>query len=176
MAINLLDPLLSQRIAAGEVIERPQSILREFLDNAIDAGADEIRTSIDGGGIDRLSVSDNGSGISRDDLKLLGNRHATSKLHDPDDLYSIRTLGFRGEALYSIGAVTKLTVATRSEETGEASTLVIDNGKRSEIMEGGPGKGTTVTAEDLFLDIPARRAFLKRSSTEASASSLVCSK
>ena len=168
MAINLLDPLLSQRIAAGEVIERPQSILREFLDNAIDAGADEIRTSIDGGGIDRLSVSDNGSGISRDDLKLLGNRHATSKLHDPDDLYSIHTLGFRGEALYSIGAVTKLTVATRSEETGEASTLVIDNGKRSEIMEGGPGKGTTVTAEDLFLDIPARRAFLKRSSTEAS--------
>ena len=168
MAINLLDPILSQRIAAGEVIERPLSILREFLDNAIDAGADEIRTSIDGGGIDRLSVSDNGSGITREDLKILGNRHATSKIHDPDDLYTIHTLGFRGEALYSIGAVTKLTVATRSEETGEASTLVIDNGRRSEIAEGGPDKGTTVTAEDLFLDIPARRAFLKRSSTEAS--------
>ena len=129
--INLLDPLLSQRIAAGEVIERPSSILRELLDNAIDAGADEIRTSIDGGGIDRLSVSDNGSGITREDLAILGNRHATSKIHDPDDLYTIHTLGFRGEALYSIGAVTKLTVATHSAETGEASTLVIDNGRHS---------------------------------------------
>lgn len=166
--INLLDPLLSQRIAAGEVIERPSSILRELLDNAIDAGADEIRTSIDGGGIDRLSVSDNGSGITREDLAILGNRHATSKIHDPDDLYTIHTLGFRGEALYSIGAVTKLTVATHSAETGEASTLVIDNGRRHDIAEGGPGKGTAVTTEDLFLDIPARRAFLKRSSTEAS--------
>lgn len=166
--INLLDPLLSQRIAAGEVIERPLSILREFLDNAIDAGADEIRTSIDGGGIDRLSVSDNGSGIDRDDLRILGNRHATSKIHSVDDLYDIHTLGFRGEALYSIGAVTKLTVSTRSAATGEPSTLVIDNGMRSEVMDGGPEKGTTVTAEDLFMDIPARRSFLKRPSTEAS--------
>ena len=166
--INLLDPLLSQRIAAGEVIERPQSILREFLDNAIDAGADEIRTSIDGGGIDRLSVSDNGSGIAREDLKVLGNRHATSKIHLPDDLYTINTLGFRGEALYSIGAVTKLTVETHSAETGESSILIIDNGRRSEISDGTIETGTTVTAEDLFIDIPARRAFLKRSQTEAS--------
>ena len=166
--INLLDPLLSQRIAAGEVIERPLSILREFLDNAIDAGADEIRTEIEGGGIDRLSVSDNGSGIAREDLELLGNRHATSKIHKPDDLYDIHTLGFRGEALYSIGAVTRLTVSTRSCETGEASTLVIDNGQREAVKEGGPEKGTTVTAEDLFSDIPARRSFLKRPSTEAS--------
>ncbi len=165
--INLLDPLLSQRIAAGEVIERPLSILREFLDNAIDAGADEIRTSIDGGGIDRLSVSDNGSGISRDDLEVLGNRHATSKIHNASDLYDIRTLGFRGEALYSIGAVTKLTIATHSRDTGESSTLVIDNGRREEITETGPLSGTTVTAEDLFIDIPARRAFLRRASTEA---------
>ena len=166
--INLLDPLLSQRIAAGEVIERPLSILREFLDNAIDAGADEIRTSIDGGGIDRLSVSDNGSGIDREDLRILGNRHATSKIHSLDDLYDIHTLGFRGEALYSIGAVTKLTVSTCSAATGERSTLIIDNGMRSDITEGGPEKGTTVTAEDLFMDIPARRSFLKRASTEAS--------
>ena len=166
--INLLDPLLSQRIAAGEVIERPLSILREFLDNAIDAGADEIRTSIDGGGIDRLSVSDNGSGIDRDDLRLLGNRHATSKIRSVDDLYDIHTLGFRGEALYSIGAVTKLTVSTCSAATGERSTLIIDNGMRYDITEGGPERGTTVTADDLFMDIPARRSFLKRPSTEAS--------
>ena len=131
--INLLDPLLSSRIAAGEVIERPQSVLRELLDNALDAGADEITVSIDGGGIDKLSVADNGSGISREDLKLLGTRHATSKIHNPDDLYAISTLGFRGEALYSIGAVSKLTVNTKSQETGESTVLVIDNGRREEM-------------------------------------------
>ena len=165
--INLLDPLLSSRIAAGEVIERPQSVLRELLDNALDAGADEIRVSIDGGGIDCLSVADNGSGIAREDLRLLGTRHATSKLHTLDDLYDIRTLGFRGEALYSIGAVSKLTVSTRSQETGEGSTLVIDNGKRSKITSSSPDKGTVVTAENLFGEIPARRAFLKRAASEA---------
>ena len=164
--INLLDPLLSSRIAAGEVIERPQSILREFLDNALDAGADEITVSIDGGGIEKISVSDNGSGIAREDLALLGSRHATSKLHDPDDLYAISTLGFRGEALYSIGAVSKLTVNTRSVETGEGSVLVIDNGKREDIISSSIDKGTIVSAEHLFSDIPARRAFLKRESTE----------
>ena len=126
--INLLDPLLSSRIAAGEVIERPQSVLRELLDNALDAGADEIRVSIEGGGIDKISVADNGSGIAREDLNLLGNRHATSKIHTQEDLYDIHTLGFRGEALYSIGAVSRLTISTHSEETGEGSTLVIDNG------------------------------------------------
>lgn len=165
--INLLDPLLSSRIAAGEVIERPQSILRELLDNALDANADRIDVSIENGGIDLISVSDNGTGIARDDLALLGNRHATSKLHDPDDLYSISTLGFRGEALYSIAAVTRLTVATRSKETSEATTLVIDNGKREPMLSYGPDVGTTVTTENLFQDIPARRAFLKRASTES---------
>ena len=164
--INLLDPLLSSRIAAGEVIERPQSILREFLDNALDAGADEITVSIDGGGIEKISVSDNGLGIAREDLALLGSRHATSKLHDPDDLYAISTLGFRGEALYSIGAVSKLTVNTKSAETGEGSVLVIDNGKREDIISSSIDKGTIVSAENLFSDIPARRAFLKRESTE----------
>lgn len=167
--INLLDPLLSSRIAAGEVIERPQSVLRELLDNALDAGADEITVSIDGGGIDKLSVADNGSGISRDDLKLLGTRHATSKIHNPDDLYAISTLGFRGEALYSIGAVSKLTVNTKSQETGESSVLVIDNGRREEIKSSSIDKGTIITSEQLFYDIPARRAFLKRASSEAQA-------
>ena len=167
-SINLLDPLLSSRIAAGEVIERPQSVLRELLDNALDAGADEIRISIDGGGIDRLSVADNGSGIARDDLTLIGNRHATSKIHTQDDLYDIHTLGFRGEALYSVSAVSRLTISTHSEETGEGSTLVIDNGKREEITSSSPDRGTIVTVENLFSEIPARRAFLKRPSSEAS--------
>ena len=165
--IRLLDARLASRIAAGEVIERPQSILREFLDNSLDAGASEIRVEIDGGGIDRLSVIDNGSGITREDLSILGNRHATSKIHDEDDLYSITTLGFRGEALYSIGAVSKLTIKTRSADSGEASTLIIDNGTRMEIIPSGPDRGTIATAENLFSDIPARRAFLKRPQTEA---------
>ncbi len=167
--INLLDPLLSSRIAAGEVVERPQSILRELLDNALDANADKIDVEIEGGGIDLLSVADNGSGIMREDLELIGNRHATSKLHNPDDLYAISTLGFRGEALYSISAVTKLTIATRNFDTKQASTLVIDNGKREQITSFGPDVGTVVTTENLFNDIPARRAFLKRASTEAQA-------
>ncbi len=165
--INVLSPLLSARIAAGEVIERPQSILREFLDNSIDSGATEIRVSIEGGGIDSITVQDNGSGIERDDLKLIGTRHATSKIQDTDDLYTINTLGFRGEALYSISSVSKLTIRTRSEKTGEASTLIIDNGKRYDISAIGPDEGTVVTSENLFKDIPARRAFLKRNSTEA---------
>ena len=165
--IRLLEPRLASRIAAGEVIERPQSILREFLDNSLDAGATEIRVEIEGGGVDRLSVIDNGIGISREDLEVLGNRHATSKIHDEDDLYSITTLGFRGEALYSIGAVSRLSIKTRSSETGEASTLVIDNGRREPIISSGPDKGTIATAENLFSDIPARRSFLKRAQTEA---------
>ena len=167
--INLLDPLLSSRIAAGEVIERPQSILRELLDNSLDAGSNKIDVEIEGGGIDYLSVADNGAGIDRDDLPLLANRHATSKIHTNDDLYSIRTLGFRGEALYSISAVTRLTLSTRSRATGEASTLVIDNGKREPITSFGPDEGTIVKTENLFQDIPARRAFLKRASTESQA-------
>lgn len=164
--INLLDPLLSSRIAAGEVIERPQSVLRELLDNALDAGADEIRVAIEGGGIDRLSVADNGSGIAREDLDLIGSRHATSKIHTQDDLYDIRTLGFRGEALYSIGAVSRLTISSFSSETGKGSTLVIDNGRREDITSASPDKGTIVTSENLFSEIPARRGFLKRPSTE----------
>lgn len=165
--INVLSPLLSARIAAGEVIERPQSVLREFLDNAIDSGADEIRVSIDGGGIDLVKVQDNGSGISRDDLALIGQRHATSKIKDADDLYTINTMGFRGEALYSISSVSKLTIRTKSKETEEESELVIDNGKRYEIKDASQSVGTVVSAEDLFKDIPARRAFLKRNATEA---------
>ena len=165
--INLLDPLLSSRIAAGEVIERPQSVLREFLDNSLDAEADDITVIVEGGGIDKLEVQDNGKGINREDLSLIATRHATSKIHDPDDLYEINTLGFRGEALYSISSVSKLTISSFDSSEKEASTLVIDNGKRYPVSETGPEKGTICTSEDLFLEIPARRSFLKRASTES---------
>ena len=164
--INLLDPLLSSRIAAGEVVERPQSVLREFLDNSLDAGADDITVRLEGGGIEKLEVQDNGCGIPREDLSLIATRHATSKIHDPDDLYAINTLGFRGEALYSISSVSRLTISSFDREKKEASTLVIDNGKRYPVEPTGPETGTISSSEDLFKDIPARRTFLKRASTE----------
>ena len=167
-SITLLPPRLSSRIAAGEVIDRPQAVLRELLDNAIDAGGDEIAVSIDGGGIDRIRVKDNGCGIERDDVSIIASPHATSKIKTEDDLYNIKTLGFRGEALYSIGAVATLTLSTCDSRTGTKSTVTIDNGERGEILSSGPEKGTEVTSENLFYDIPARRSFLKRSSTEAS--------
>ncbi len=164
--INLLPPRLQARIAAGEVIDRPQAILREFLDNAIDAGGDEISVTVDGGGIDRIKVKDNGCGMKRDDISIIASPHATSKIKSEDDLYSIHTMGFRGEALYSIASVSKLTVATCDEESQEKSTIVIDNGVREDIASSGPERGTEVTSENLFFDIPARRQFLKRTSTE----------
>ena len=167
--ISILPSLLSARIAAGEVIERPSSVLRELVDNALDAGADDIAVFIENGGIDRLTVADNGSGIARQDLLNIAKRHATSKLATDDDLYRISTLGFRGEALYSIAAVSQLTISTCSAETGERSTLTIDNGNRSEITSSGPDRGTVMTASRLFEDIPARRSFLKRPSTEGMA-------
>lgn len=166
-SINLLPPRLSSRIAAGEVIDRPQAILRELLDNAIDAHTNEIAVSVEGGGIDRIRVRDYGTGISREDISVIASPHATSKIKVENDLYNIQTLGFRGEALYSIGAVATLTIASCDSKTGTKSTITIDNGKRSPIFSNGPEKGTEVTSENLFYDIPARRSFLKRNSTES---------
>ena len=164
--INTLDSVVAARIAAGEVIDRPQSVARELLDNAIDAGALDITLTVKGGGISFLSVSDNGEGIEKSDLPLTVKRHATSKIHSVEDLYHLTSLGFRGEALYSVSAVSKLTISS-SYMGGEAWSIVIDNGKESELFKGGPDKGTTVTVEDLFAEIPARRSFLKRESSEA---------
>ena len=165
--INLLSPLLSSRIAAGEVIERPESVLREFLDNAIDAAATEIEISIEGGGVDSICVSDNGGGISREDLEIIASRHATSKIKEDGDLYRIRTLGFRGEALYSIASVSGLTIRSMDGSTGKTNSITIDNGVRGTITQSSPIKGTTVCASNLFAEIPARRSFLKRAQTEA---------
>ncbi len=167
--ISTLPDLVAARIAAGEVIERPESVLRELLDNAIDSNADEIVVEVDGGGVERISVIDNGSGISREDLSVIANRHATSKIHSGEDLYNVHTLGFRGEALHSIASVSRLTIASHDEESGNGSTIVIDNGRRQEIIPQGPSKGTRVTMEELFYEVPARRSFLKRAQTEAQA-------
>ncbi len=161
MAIARLDPLVAQRIAAGEVIERPASGIRELLDNSFDAGSTAITVSLEEGGIDEIRVLDNGSGIEKDDLPLLGESHATSKIKNLDDLFHITSMGFRGEALYSIAAVSSITIASRGFE------ITIDNGKRSEIAPSTTTSGTLVVVKNLFGELPARRQFLKRSATEA---------
>ncbi|NLL24612.1 MAG: DNA mismatch repair endonuclease MutL [Spirochaetales bacterium] len=161
MPIARLNPLVAQRIAAGEVIERPSSVIRELIDNSLDAGSTSITVSVTEGGIEKMRVLDDGSGIAKGDLPLLGESHATSKIRDLDDLYHITSMGFRGEALYSIAAVSSITIASNGYE------LTIDNGKRGEILSSTTASGTLVIVKDLFGELPARRQFLKRAATEA---------
>jgi len=167
MHIEHLSPLVAQRIAAGEVIERPASVVRELVDNALDSHAKSIKASIVEGGLDEIIVIDDGTGIEREDLTLCCESHATSKVHTLDDLYHLDTMGFRGEALYSISAVSRVTIAS-SFQGQDPYSVVVDNGKREQILPGGPDKGTRVSVKDLFIQVPARRLFLKRPSSEAS--------
>ncbi len=164
--IQLLDPIVAQRIAAGEVIERPSSVVRELIDNAIDAHATSINVYVQEGGLRRITVIDDGDGIDKDDLQLCCKSHATSKVSTLDDLYHLSTMGFRGEALYSIAACAKVTIAS-SRLQGVPWQITVDNGTEGPVAPGGPDRGTRVDVEDLFHDIPARRMFLKRPSTEA---------
>jgi DNA mismatch repair protein MutL len=166
MNIKRLDPLVAQRIAAGEVIERPASVMRELIDNALDANSTSITASVVEGGLEEITVIDDGDGIAEEDLPLLCESHATSKVSSLDDLYQLSTMGFRGEALYSIASVSKITIASMYKGT-QAACITIDNGHKSPVMPGGPEQGTKVTVEGLFKEIPARRQFLKRPSTEA---------
>jgi DNA mismatch repair protein MutL len=165
--VHLLDPLVAQRIAAGEVIERPASVVRELIDNAVDAGAKHITIQISEGGIERITVIDDGQGIQVDDLPLCCRSHATSKVTTLEDLYHLSTMGFRGEALYSIAASAKVTIASRYA-LQQPATIVVDNGREYPVTPGGPDRGTKVDVEHLFSAIPARRLFLKRPGTEAS--------
>lgn len=164
--IHLLDPLVAQRIAAGEVIERPASVVRELIDNAIDAQATSITVQIVEGGIERITVIDDGVGIPSEDLPLCCRSHATSKVASLDDLYNLSTMGFRGEALYSIAASAKVTIASRFQQYPPAS-IVVDNGREEPVFPGGPERGTKIDVEHLFSAIPARRLFLKRPATES---------
>ncbi len=166
MRIHELNKLVAQRIAAGEVIERPSSVVRELIDNSIDANASSITLRIKAGGLEEITVIDDGSGINKDDLNICTNSHTTSKVKSLDDLYHLTSMGFRGEALYSIAAVSKLTIS--SSYNGESPhSITIDNGEKSPLLPKGPNIGTRITVEDLFAEIPARRDFLKRASTEA---------
>ena len=166
--IHVLPDQVANKIAAGEVVERPASVVKELLENALDAGATRIRVAVEAGGKKLIHVVDNGSGMLADDALLAFERHATSKIKDPDDLLSISTLGFRGEALPSIGAVSRLRLETRAPEEAAGTIVEIAGGRILRVEEGGLPAGTSIFVRDLFFNIPARRKFLKAESTELS--------
>ncbi len=167
--INILPKHISELIAAGEVVERPSSVVKELLENSIDAGAAAVTVEIKNGGITYIRVTDNGRGISRDDIPKVFVNHATSKLLTAEDLNAIGTLGFRGEALASIAAVSKVELLTRSQEEEDGSRCCISAGEEPEIDDAGCPKGTTLVVRDLFYNVPARMKFLKKDVSEANA-------
>jgi DNA mismatch repair protein MutL len=166
MPIRLLSSEVASQIAAGEVIERPASVAKELLENSLDAGARSITITIQDAGKKLIEVADDGSGIPSAELELSVSRHATSKLVHADDLFSISTLGFRGEALASIGSVSRLTVTSRVKEENEGARLRVEGGKPGKSTKVGTTVGTTVRVEDLFYNVPARLKFLKADVTE----------
>ena len=164
--VRLLPLHVANKIAAGEVVERPASVLKELLENAIDAGATRLDVAIAAGGRKLVSVQDNGCGMSRDDALLSLERQATSKIRDVDDIERIETLGFRGEAIPSIAAVSRFTLTTRPADSEEATRLVVNAGTLAEVASCGAPPGTRVEVRDLFCNVPARRKFLRACATE----------
>jgi DNA mismatch repair protein MutL len=170
--IHVLSEQVANKIAAGEVVERPASVVKELLENALDAGATRIKIGVEAGGKKLIQITDNGCGMVRDDAMLAFERHATSKLKDAEDLLSVATLGFRGEALPSIASVSRLrleTCATESSDGPASGTIIeINGGKMARVEEAGLPQGTSITVRDLFFNTPARKKFLKAESTELS--------
>jgi len=169
--IHVLSEQVANKIAAGEVVERPASVVKELLENALDAGATRIKISVEAGGKKLIQITDNGCGMVRDDAMLAFERHATSKIKDAEDLLSVATLGFRGEALPSIASVSRLRLETCATESGvpAAGTIIeINGGKMARVEEAGLPEGTSITVRDLFFNTPARKKFLKAESTELS--------
>ena len=166
--IKILPENLSNKIAAGEVVERPASVVKELVENALDAGASRIIIEVEKGGQSLIQVSDNGVGMSGDDALLAIERYATSKISTDDDLFAIRTLGFRGEALPSIAAVSRFELITRDKASDAGTQINIDGGKIKNVSEIGAPQGTMITVKELFFNTPARRKFLKTVGTEMS--------
>jgi DNA mismatch repair protein MutL len=164
--IRILSDLVANKIAAGEVVERPASVVKELLENSLDAGATEFRLDVEAGGRRLIRLADNGSGMIRDDALLAFERHATSKLNDVKDLLSIATLGFRGEALPSIASVSRLLLETKSPEETVGAAVEIAGGKILRCDEAVLARGTTITVRDLFFNVPARKKFLRSEQTE----------
>ncbi len=166
--IRVLDDAVINKIAAGEVVERPASVLKELLENALDAGATDVRVELKQGGKGLVRVSDNGSGMSAQDATLCLERHATSKIRTEADLFQVTTLGFRGEALPSIAAVTRFELLTRPEGQDAGTRVTVDGGRMLDVRAAGCPKGTQITARNLFYNVPARRKFLRSDETELS--------
>ena len=166
--IHVLSEQVANKIAAGEVVERPASVVKELLENALDAGATRIKISVEAGGKKLIQITDNGCGMVRDDAMLAFERHATSKLKDAEDLLKVSTLGFRGEALPSIASVSRLRLETRAKESPDGTIIEINGGRMARVEEAGLPEGTSITVRDLFFNTPARKKFLKAESTELS--------
>ena len=157
---------LSNRIAAGEVIERPASIVKELVENSLDAGATDILIELEGGGKQSVKIVDNGRGIDRDDVKLAFERHATSKIYTFEDIHNITSFGFRGEAIASIASISRIEILTRKNESLSGTRAVVRGGRVEEIIDAGCPVGTSVFVSDIFYSTPARMKFMKRDSTE----------
>ena len=165
--VHILKEEVISKIAAGEVIERPASVIKELVENALDAGADTIEVSLQEAGKTLIKIKDNGHGIERDDLEKIFLRHATSKIEKADDLYDIHSLGFRGEALYSIGAIADVVIKTKAKESPDGWSLHVRGGKKLDLRPCAmPGHGTEIEVKELFFNTPARRKFLKSDTTE----------
>jgi DNA mismatch repair protein MutL len=165
--IRVLPDHVANQIAAGEVVERPASVAKELVENAIDAGASRIVIDVEAGGRRLLRVSDDGDGMVKDDAILAFERHATSKISSSEDLSSIATLGFRGEALASIASVARVELTTKTEAATSATRVVIEGGKMRDVKDAAHPRGTTITVRDLFFNVPARRKFLRSEGTES---------
>ena len=165
--IVLLDELTINKIAAGEVIERPASVIKEMVENSIDAGATNITVEIKNGGISYIKVTDNGKGIAQDDLEIAFERHATSKIRSAEDLNTVTSMGFRGEALASIAAISKVELVSKTKEQDTGYKVVVEAGDVLEKEETGCQNGTSITVRNLFFNTPVRYKFLKKDYTES---------
>src|SRR5580765_1256658 len=166
--IHVLSEVVANKIAAGEVVERPAAVVKELLENSLDAGATRIRINVEAGGKKLIQITDDGCGMVRDDALLAFERHATSKIKNAEDLLSVSTLGFRGEALPSIASVSRLRLETRAPEEPAGTVIEINGGRIARVEEAGLPPGTSITVRDLFFNTPARKKFLKAESTELS--------
>ena len=167
--IQVLDKHTAELIAAGEVVERPSSVVKELLENAIDAGATTVTVEIRGGGVRFIGITDNGCGIAREDVPTAFLRHATSKVRTERDLESIGTLGFRGEALASVAAVSRVELLTRTAEEIAGTRCLLEGGENPRLEDAGCPQGTTILVRDLFYNVPARMKFLKKDVSEGNA-------
>ena len=163
--IRILDESVSNAIAAGEVVENPTSMIKELIENSLDAGSKEIKLEVWNGGLD-ISISDSGYGMSKEDLLLSIERHATSKIITKDDLFNIRTYGFRGEALSSIASVSKMILSSRTEDSPNGTQMNVLGGKVTNLKDIQKNVGTQIEIKDLFYNTPARKKFLRKDTTE----------